>query len=96
VLATREPKSLVTLIKFIIKYIGDYRFTSTLIDVSNILLGKHSFIILYRGLGFALEGVSLKTRVQRLSPGEITHRLRVTHTGVCLFKIKFKKIRFTW
>jgi U3 small nucleolar RNA-associated protein 15 len=41
-LAGREGKSLSAILRFLIKYIGDYRFTRTLIDVANVLLGKQS------------------------------------------------------
>lgn len=41
-LAGREGKSLSAVLRFLIKYIGDYRFTRTLIDVANMLLGKQS------------------------------------------------------
>lgn len=40
-LSGRESKSLLVILRFLIKYIGDYRFTRILIDVSNILLGKY-------------------------------------------------------
>lgn len=39
-LAGREAKSLSAILRFLIRYIGDYRFTRTLIDVANMLLGK--------------------------------------------------------
>jgi U3 small nucleolar RNA-associated protein 15 len=39
-LAGREVKSLSAVLRFLIRYIGDYRFTRTLIDVANVLLGK--------------------------------------------------------
>lgn len=39
-LAGREDKSLSAILRFLIRYIGDYRFTRTLIDVANMLLGK--------------------------------------------------------
>lgn len=39
-LAGREGKSLSAILRFLIKYIGDYRFTRTLIDVANMLLGE--------------------------------------------------------
>ncbi|KAJ4436108.1 hypothetical protein ANN_18735 [Periplaneta americana] len=41
-LAGRETKSLSAILRFLIKYIGDYRFTRTLIDVANILLDIYS------------------------------------------------------
>jgi U3 small nucleolar RNA-associated protein 15 len=41
-LAGREGKSLSAILRFLVKYIGDYRFTRTLIDVANMLLGKKS------------------------------------------------------
>lgn len=37
-LSGREGKSLLVILRFLIKYIGDYRFTRILIDVANILL----------------------------------------------------------
>nr|CAD7255865.1 unnamed protein product [Timema shepardi] len=37
-LASREVKSLCTILRFIIRYIGDNRFTRTLIDVTNVFL----------------------------------------------------------
>lgn len=40
-LSGREGKSLTSILRFLIKYIGDYRFTRILIDVANILLGKY-------------------------------------------------------
>jgi U3 small nucleolar RNA-associated protein 15 len=39
-LAGREGKSLSAVLRFLVRYIGDYRFTRTLIDVANMLLGK--------------------------------------------------------
>ncbi|XP_066994419.1 U3 small nucleolar RNA-associated protein 15 homolog [Anabrus simplex] len=37
-LAGREGKALLVVLRFLIKYIGDYRFTRVLLDVTNILL----------------------------------------------------------
>lgn len=40
-LMSREDKSIAVLLRFLLRNIGDYRFTSTLIDVSNILLDTY-------------------------------------------------------
>uniref|UniRef100_A0A1B6D9D7 U3 small nucleolar RNA-associated protein 15 homolog n=1 Tax=Clastoptera arizonana TaxID=38151 RepID=A0A1B6D9D7_9HEMI len=44
-LTGREGKSLVVVLRFLIKYIGDYRFTRVLIDVSNVLLDIYGNIL---------------------------------------------------
>jgi hypothetical protein len=40
-LAGREESSLVNILTFISKYIGEFEFTPTLVDVTNIFLGVY-------------------------------------------------------
>lgn len=39
-IAGKEYKTVVPLLRFLIKYMGDYRFTKVLIDVANVFIGK--------------------------------------------------------
>ncbi len=41
-LAGRDAKALLAILRFLVKYIGDYRYTRTVTDVSSVLLGKVS------------------------------------------------------
>ncbi|PNF28960.1 U3 small nucleolar RNA-associated protein 15-like protein [Cryptotermes secundus] len=64
-LAGREGKSLSAVLRFLIKYIGDYRFTRTLIDVANMLLD------IYDGVDHSMEiSVLLQRLAQRLREEE--------------------------
>lgn len=39
-IAGKEYKTVIPLLRFLIKYMGDYRFTKVLIDVANVFIGK--------------------------------------------------------
>ncbi|XP_047003670.1 U3 small nucleolar RNA-associated protein 15 homolog [Schistocerca americana] len=44
-IAGREGRSLLTILRFLIKYIGDYKFTRILIDVTNIFMDVYEDVI---------------------------------------------------
>ncbi|KDR24524.1 U3 small nucleolar RNA-associated protein 15 homolog [Zootermopsis nevadensis] len=61
-LAGREGKSLSAILRFLIKYIGDYRFTRTLIDVANMLLDTYDVVDLDMEIGVLFHRLARRLR----------------------------------
>jgi U3 small nucleolar RNA-associated protein 15 len=61
-LAGREDKSLSAILRFLIRYIGDYRFTRTLIDVANMLLDAYEGIDLSMDISVMFQRLAERLR----------------------------------
>lgn len=75
VMANRNSKSLTPILRFLIKYISDYRYTKILIDVANILLDVYEDTIHLQSAEVAKMFISLSKSLQE----EVEHTEQLAH-----------------